>query len=238
MIHYLIKVGSDEEKDILTEYGVHVSGSTGLVGKPEYKESRKYSWDYLNGEWVDLGERRYKPREITMKCWISAKSTKNAESAAVAMLNSFLSVFDTDKLVRLRIMFNTGGLSNGLFYLVYLRGSSPKYKWNKRHQVIEFELRLTEPSPEKKIFQRSYTGSGLTAIATYTSSSEFEIDWGDGSVSYDLVGSNKTVSHTYASEGTYFIIASGVLKDIDVTITSSNAQPSGSEVNEEEELER
>lgn len=218
MIHYLIKVGSEEEKDILTEYGVHVSGSTGLVGKPEYKESRKYSWDYLNGEWVDLGQRRYKPRDISMRCWISAKSATHAEGVAVNMLNTFLKVFDTDKLVRLRVEFSSQGINNQLFYLVYLRSNAAKYRWNRLHQIIEFELRLVEPSPEKKIFERTYTGSSRTATATYTSSSEFEIDWGDGSVSYDLIGSNKTVSHTYASEGKYYIIASGVLKDMTVNI--------------------
>lgn len=220
MLEYFIKVGDQAEKNIKTEYGVHVSASEGLVGKPPFKDGRSYSWDYLNGEWTDLGSRRYKSREIRMVCWIAASDYGflAAEGRCVRQMNTFLGKFDTDGLVRLRIRFNgSEDVRNNLYYLVYLKSSSYRYKWRKGQQVIEFELRLVEPSPEKSVYLRTYEAGTVTA--DFSSSSEFDIDWGDGSVSYDLVGSRQTVSHTYRA-GSYVIIVSGIEKDIDIRIPS------------------
>lgn len=218
MVEYYIKVGSNAEQNIKTEYGVHVTGTAGLIGKPPFKETRSYSWDYLNGEWTDLAIRRYKPREITLHCWLetSASAAVGAEGNAVDKMRDFLAIFDTDKLIRLRVRFNqSDDIRNNLYYLVYLKDNEVKYKWHKAHQYIEFDIKLVEPSPEKMLYTRTFTAGSITV--TYTSASEFEIDWGDGSNSYDLVGTNKTVTHTYAS-GTYVIIVSGVTKDITISV--------------------
>lgn len=237
MVNYYIKVGSGAERNLRSYYGVHVSGSKGLVGKPAYKDSQKYSWDYLNGEWTDLSTRRYKSREITLHCWIEAAATMSvrttsAETTAVWLMNNFLKAFDTEDLVRLRISFTSeDDIENSLFYLVYLKDSDVKYKWSKGRQIMEFDIDLIEPSPEKIIMERKYLSQEPAVTASYSSVSEFDIDWGDGSTSHDLVGSNKTVTHTYASAGTYYIIVSGVTKDITITV------PEGEE-EEHEEIER
>lgn len=227
MLNYYITVGGQNERNLRSYYGVHVSGSSGLVGKPPFKDAQKYSWDYLNGEYIDLSTRRYKAREITLHCWIerTRSSGECSETAAVDTLNTFLKAFDTDGLVTLRISFDgSRALSSNLYYLVYLKESNVKYKWRKDKQIMEFDIVLVEPSPEKIVFQRMYAAPNLTATATFSSVSEFEIDWGDGNVSHDLVGTNSAVTHTYLSAGTYIIIVSGVTKDISISITNGNEQ--------------
>ena len=215
MLKYYIATG-ETETDILAEYGVHVSGSTGLIGRPDFKTPKKYNWDYLNGEWIDLRKRRYKPREIKLKCWIKASN----EQDAINKMNSFMKAFNQDKLVRLRVEFvmnsnqqSVNPVTRGLFYLVYIaKHDQPKHKWKQGKQIISFEVNLTEPSPIKRVFQVSGTDVGTVTIA-YTSESEFDVHWGDGDVEYDCVGTGD-VEHTYESAARHFIIITGVISDI------------------------
>lgn len=215
MLKYYIATG-ETETDILAEYGVHVSGSTGLLGRPDFKTPNKYNWDYLNGEWIDLRKRRYKPREIMLKCWMKA----NNEQDAINKMNSFMKAFNQDKLVRLRVEFvmnsnqhSVNPITRGLFYLVYItKHDQPKHKWKQGKQIISFEVSLTEPSPIKRVFQVSGTSVGTVTIA-YKSKSEFDVHWGDGDVEYDCVGTGD-VEHTYESVARHFIIITGVISDI------------------------
>ena len=50
MLRYTIATGQSET-NILDEYGVHVSGTTGLLGRPDFKNQTKFDWPYLHGEW-------------------------------------------------------------------------------------------------------------------------------------------------------------------------------------------
>lgn len=215
MLRYTIATGQPET-DILSEYGVHVSGSTGLLGRPDFKNQTKFDWPYLHGEWIDLRERRYKPREIKMKCWVKATS----EQSAINRMNNFMKAFDTNQLVRLHIDFVEHGGSSapvyqgakGLFYLVYLsKHDQPKYKWRNSKQIITFEITLTEPSPVKRVYEVGGTDGGTVTIA-YTSTSEFDIHWGDGNVDYDCIGTGEA-NHTVGA-ARQFIIITGVISDI------------------------
>lgn len=227
MLKYYIATG-ETETDILAEYGVHVSGSTGLLGRPDFKTPKKYSWDYLHGEWVDLRSLRYKPREIKLKCWVKA----NSEQAAINRMNTFMKAFDQEQLVRLHIVFvNNGngsipvGGNNGLFYLVYLsKAGQPSYKWNPSRQFITFEITLTEPSPVKRVLKVESTEGYHDVTFNFTSSTEFDIHWGDGSMDYDNVGTD-TVKHLYESGGRHYIIFTGVIRNItDLTIETSSGE--------------
>lgn len=130
-----------------------------------------------------------------------------------------MKAFDTNQLIRLHIDFVEHGGSlapvyqgtNGLFYLVYLsKHDQPKYKWSNSKQIITFEITLTEPSPVKRVYEVSGTDLGTVTIA-YTSTSEFDIHWGNGDVTYDCIGTNE-VSHAVGSH--QFIIITGVISDI------------------------
>ena len=223
MLKYTIATAK-AETDILTEYGVHVSGTKGLFGRPDLKTPTKFDWDYLNGEWVDLRSRRYKPREITMKCWLKGSS----KQVAIDKMNTFFKAFSANTLIRLHVEFlnNDGTMpvydtTKGLFYLVYLtKANVSKYKWRSGKQIVEFEITLVEPSPIKRIYQVSGTDSG-TVTVTYNSASEFDIHWGDGGITYDCLGSGSE-SHAYTTSGKHFIIVTGVITDISAMTFSAS----------------
>lgn len=216
MLRYTIATGSNDT-NILTEYGVHVSGSSGLVGRPELKvPSKKYEWDYLNGEFIDMRFRRYKAREITLSCWISASSEINA----VKQMNDFMRVFNSSTLIRLMVEFLPVGDTvivgppEALLFLVYLSSQvRSKYKWKKGKQVIEFDITLTEPSPVKRVYILKSTDVGNVTVS-YSSTSEFDIHWGDGTASLDNIGDGMSVSHNYTTTGRHYIIVTGVIEDI------------------------
>ena len=139
-----------------------------------------------------------------------------------------MKAFDTNQLVRLHIDFveHNGSSASvyqgakGLFYLVYLsKHDQPKYKWSNNKQIITFEITLTEPSPVKRVYEVGGTDGGTVTIA-YTSTSEFDIHWGDGNVDYDCLGTG-TKNHVVGS-ARQFIIITGVISDISaMTITTS-----------------
>jgi hypothetical protein len=213
MLKYKIATGQTET-DILTEYGVHVSGSTGLVGRPDFKTpTHRFSWDYLNGESIDLRQRRYKPREIKLKCWLKA----NTKQTAIEKLNTFLKAFDTQNLIRLHVEFvvsdpqQTG--MKGLFYLVYLSKTDAKnVLWRTGKQILTFDITLTEPSPIKRVYKLTATDIGRVEI-DYLTTSEIDIHWGDGDVTYDCYGEGST-THYYTSTGIHYIMIVGVISEI------------------------
>lgn len=226
MLRYTIAT-TGTNTNILTTYGVNVSGTTGLIGRPDFKEpSHKYNWEYLNGEWIDLGHRRYKPRTITMRCWLKGAT----KQLAIEKLNNFLKAFDTDQLIRLGVGFvqnNSGAIQNdtkGLYYLVYLSKVNIKeYKWRSGKQILNFDITLVEPSPIKRIYKVTATDSG-TVTATYTSTSEFDIHWGDGDVDVNLIGTSQIKTHGYTG-GNFILIVTGVIGDIStLTMTASTAE--------------
>ena len=223
MLRYTIATGKSET-DILSEYGVRVSGTTGLVGKPEFKDRRKYSWPHLHGEWVDLRRRRLKAREITLKCWLKGENKQDA----IARMNAFMKAFETDSLIRLRVEFlNTTmiGSNNSLFYLVYLKGcDEPRYKWRTGKQIFQFEIHLKEPSPVKRIYQLDATDIGNVTLACDTPN-ELDVFWGDGDVNYDVVGDNVTIGHKYSTAGRHYLIVCGVIDEISsLTLTPSTQE--------------
>lgn len=237
MLKYTIATGR-EETDICTQYGVHVSSAKGLIGRPDFKEpAHKYSWGYLNGEWIDLANRRYKSREITLKCWLKGSNKQQA----INRMNSFLRAFDTSSLIRLHIEFITssGTVQNGtkgLFYLVYMSKMSMKeVKWRQEKQILNFEITLIEPCPVKRIYKLSSnqvpvnpeepeerSGESYNVVMAFNSKYEFDVHWGEGHSSYDNIGEG-TLTRSYSEEETHYIIVTGVISEIEtMTLTCSN----------------
>lgn len=223
MLRYTIATGKTAT-DIAATYGVQVSGSNGLVGKPEFKNpSKKYDWDYLNGEFVDMECRRYKAREITLHCWLKGSS----EIDAVGKMNTFLKAFQTKALMRLTVTFLDGTTqgNSSLYYLVYLANpGSVTYKWHSGKQILKFDIVLKEPSPVKRVYKVAATDNGTITIA-YSSTSEFDIYWGDASKDLDNMGASQTISHSYTEAGNFVLIVTGVITDISaMTVTTSGSE--------------
>jgi hypothetical protein len=72
-------------------------------------------------------------------------------------------------------------------------------------------MKLRECEPVKRILR--HIGSG-TATIKVTTAKMLNIAWGDNSHTYDVSGTDKTVTHTYDVSGTYDIVISGVIEDI------------------------
>lgn len=221
MIRYTIAT-AQAETDIRTEYGVNVEKSD--IEVPNFKKQDEYNWPYLNGKSIDLSQRRYDKRKITLTGWMKAAN----KQSAIDNLNALRKAFDKESLIRLRVSFidDSGNVqtgTKGLFFLVYLESLKlNKAKWKRGQQIWPVEIILTEPSPIKRVYKvGGATDSGEITI-TYTSSSEFNIHWGDGEVDYDCIGSNQVIGHKYNSFQTHYIIITGVIKDISAMLVESH----------------
>jgi hypothetical protein len=60
--------------NLFSGYGIYVSGSTGLLGKPRRKEPEIYEYPGENGHIPDLASTVYEARKITLSCFILASS--------------------------------------------------------------------------------------------------------------------------------------------------------------------
>jgi hypothetical protein len=98
----------------------------------------------------------------------------------------------------------------------------PKKVWNNSKMVAEFELKLREPEPIKKVIKYTRTGDAdKTVSITVNTPKLLNIYWGDGTHTYDVLGS-QTITHNYATNGTFYIVVSGCIDEI-VSLTTTGA---------------
>lgn len=192
-------------------YGISVSESKGILENLSMKDPVRYEWPDYHGEILDLSAPRYQPRTITLSCFLLADNVDDF----IEKINSFLAQFQKPGTQRLKL--NAYSVKPHVFE-VYLPGSiNLSKKWSDADMVGTFELTLVEPEPVKRVL---LFGAGVVTI-TLSSSKALAIHWGDGSHTYDVFGVNKTVTHTYSTQGPHDIIIAGVIEDI--TAFSSNA---------------
>ena len=221
MIRYTIAT-AQAETDIRTEYGVHIEKSD--IEVPNFKKQDEYDWPYLNGKYIDLSQRRYDKREITLTGWMKAAN----KQSAIDNLNALRKAFDKESLIRLRVSFidDSGNVqtgTKGLFFLVYLESLKlNKAKWKRGQQIWPVEIILVEPSPIKRVYKVGGSTDSGTITITFSSSSEFNIHWGDGDVDYDNIGNSQVVTHKYNSAWVHYIIITGVIKDISSMLVESS----------------
>ena len=89
-------------------------------------------------------------------------------------------------------------------------------KWRDDIMIGTFSLKLREPEPVKRVLKHIVVNeASKTCSITLSSDRYFNIYWGDGSVDYDCGGGeNITISHTYATNGDYYPIITGVIDGI------------------------
>ena len=183
------------------DYGVDVSGSTGVTSKLEEKDSLTVDWDNYHGETVSRDIIYYKPRTIKLSCIIDAYSYDDF----VNSYRNFLSQFEKPGTQRLKI--DVG--SKPLVYEVYAKDAVDiSKKWDPDHMVGTFDIKLIEPEPVKRVLQA--TGS---ASITITTSKRVNIYWGDGTYTYDVYGT-KSLTHSYSDSSVHEIIITGVMECI------------------------
>lgn len=193
----------------LKDYGVYVSASSGLIGRPKLKEPVKQSWKTHHGEVVDLSKRYYESRNINLDCFIKAVNKEDF----VTKLNTFLQLFDAANTRRLMVVVD---VNKPLVYEVYLSGQiDPKKTWRDTEMVGTFSLELTEPAPIKKVIRHTREDEDTKTLSiTITTSKVVDIHWGDGSVTYDVYGTAVAVTHDYSTNGTYYAIVAGCIDEI------------------------
>lgn len=187
---------------------VYVQDSKGITDALPMKEPLKLDWDDYHGEVVDLVRPRFDVREITLECFMKA----NGPDEFVDRCNTFLGEFIKPSTQRFMIDLLTTG---PLCYEVYFKeGTSITKRWNSELMIGAFQLKLREPDPIKRLLKFIKTNTTSTVSITLTSNRMLTVFWGDGTKSVNVNGTGITINHTYATNGTYFIIIAGVIEDV------------------------
>lgn len=199
------------------DLGVRVSSSDGVVDGLKMKDPFTVNFDDENGEFIDLVDPRFEPREISLDCWIKA----DGKSDFVNKITDVEALFRKGGTRRLMIVTNP---TKPLVYEVYApSGIAVDKRWRDDIMVGTFTLNLREPEPVKRVLKHIVVNeASRTCEITLSSDRFFNIYWGDGSADYDIGGGNdRKVTHVYAGNGDYYPIITGVIGDI--TDFSTNA---------------
>ncbi len=202
LVNYLI-----EGDDIKKRYGIFVSDSQGVVGRPKLKKRDTFSWDNYHGEVIDLEPKYYEPREIVLGCFIKADSKIDF----IEKVLDFSSIFDGKGTQRLMIDV---GNERPLVYEVYCKDEIEIVKkWSEDNLVGTFKLKLIEPEPVKRVLSHN---AGTNSVCSFkiTTNKLVNVYWGDGKADYDISGNNITVSHTYNGSGLFYPIITGCIDEI------------------------
>ena len=128
-------------------------------------------------------------------------------------LNDFLKVFDGDGTQRLTVDVHP---TKPLIYEVYNEaGTAIKKRWNDEIMVGTFQLKLREPDPVKRIIRHASKPGNRQLTINMTTSLAVTISWGDGTTSEDVFGTSLFLTHTYAQDGIYHAVISGVIEKIE-----------------------
>lgn len=190
-------------------WDIYVSESNGLLDRPKMKAPLSIDWPDYHGEVIDLQNKRFEAREITLNCFMKA----TGKIDFVTKLNDFLDVFSKDGTQRLTVYIHP---TKPLVYEIYNEsGLSITKRWNDDLMIGTFSLKLKEPNPVKRVVRHQRISTATkTLTITLTSDKAVTIFWGDGTKSEDIYGTNITVSHEYTTEGIYYAVIAGVIEDI------------------------
>ena len=200
------------------DYGIRVESSAGILDLPKLKTPASVDWPDYHGKVIDLSDKRYNEREITLNCWMKA----NGKMDFVEKVNAFVEHFRKDGTQRLMISIHP---TKPLVYEVYNEdGVAPSKRWHDDKMIGTFALKLKEPDPVKRVVrhQRLALNTATVNIA-FKSDKMVNIYWGDGTVDYDVYGDhtgNNAITHTYDANGVYYIVMGGVIEEITDFTTS------------------
>jgi hypothetical protein len=125
-----------------SSYGVYISKSVGLLGKPVRKAPETYEYPGESGHIPDLATVLYEPRKITLSCFILAKSAA-ALICDYETFTSFLYGQTTVKALSLKI----DGVVNLTFNGYVKEISDITKRFRNGRNVGEFTVTFIEPKP-------------------------------------------------------------------------------------------
>lgn len=200
-------------------YGVKVSGSRGLLDGLKMKDITRITWPDHHGEVVDLAAPRYESRTIHLECWIAASGS----TAFILAVQSFLAAFQKSGLQRLMVDIDDSAAGRKpLVYEVYMEDVVDiNKKWNETKMIGTFSITLKEPEPVKRVYSFEAESGALDVSFLITTDEPVNIYWGDGDNDLNVDTDSGEVVHSYASEGLYYIILTGVIEDINSATTTA-----------------
>ncbi|MGQ1928162.1 phage tail domain-containing protein [Ornithobacterium rhinotracheale] len=136
---------------------VFVKESIGLIDPPSLKKVNTIDWEDYHGVYADLTNRKFEPRKITLKCFVTGDNWTDL----YYNYNTFLSLFQQNGLQEL-ILNVPFGLdskhyakvnSRPLPFYVYINKKTELSKRIKDGEVVgEFDIELIEPNPFKRTY--------------------------------------------------------------------------------------
>lgn len=106
------------------DFGIRVESSTGVLDLPKLKTPASVDWADYHGKVIDLSEKRYQEREITLNCWLKASGKMDF----VERVNTLYDRFRQDGTQRLMISIHP---TKPLVYEVYCEdGVAPSKRWH------------------------------------------------------------------------------------------------------------
>lgn len=194
------------------EMGIRVESSNGVTDLPKLKQAASVDWPDYHGKVVDLANKRYEEREITLNCWLKA----SGKIDFVERVNRLFDILREDGTAQLMISIHP---TKPLLYEVYAPdGIAFNKRWHDDKMIGTFSLKLKEPDPVKRVVrhQRINDASREVSIALKTDK-VVNVYWGDGTVTEDVYGDftgAKALKHTYAENGVYYVVIAGVIEEV------------------------
>ena len=123
-------------------YGVYVSKSEGLIGKPKRKAPEIYEYPDESGHIADLATATYEARKITLDCFIKAPGVVEL----VSNYNTFTALILAKTAVK-TLQVAIPGMSS-LYFQVYVSDLSElEKKFKDGVNVGTFRIVFIEPQP-------------------------------------------------------------------------------------------
>ena len=196
----------------VSDFGLIVKESTGMLDRPKTKNPTSYDWKEYNGKIVDTDNLRFDERTLTIKGTIVADDNVQLMSYISGLYN----ILASSGLHMLRIDIPD---VNTMCYMVYIKDSiSITKKWRQRDETIaaSITIKLTEPEPEKKIIKCAAQQGTLSF--TLQAASCVNLYYSDGNKSLDLISaSGATITHQWSNPNvTEFLVITGNINDVNV----------------------
>lgn len=197
----------------LADLGIRVESSSGILDLPKLKTPASNDWADYHGKVIDLTDKRYQEREITLNCWLKATGKMNFTER----VNQLYEVLRKDGTARLQIDIHP---TKPLVYEVYCDGGvAPNKRWRYDKMIGTFALKLKEPDPVKRVVrhQRRDASTSTVSIA-FRSDKMVNIFWGDGTMEEDVYGDHtgaNAITHTFSDDGIYYVVVAGVIEELE-----------------------
>lgn len=195
-----------------SDFDLHVESSTGVLDLPKLKTPTSVDWADYHGKVIDLTDKRYQEREITLNCWLRATGKMDFTEK----VNRIYGHLRQDGTQRLMISIHP---TKPLVYEVYCEdGVAPSKRWHDDKMIGTLSLKLKEPDPVKRVIRHQRLNASNAQLTVELNTDKMvTIYWGDGEVDTDVYGDHtgaNAIKHTYANNGIYYAIIGGVIEEI------------------------